>query len=253
MRWGRSFTLCRICPHEAQISDGLLYPPTAHPASSGFSPPVAGDADLLAQTGAVPAGASLLSGVARGAWGDRGRCGSGSRLGPAGGGRTGAARATIKKRPSSQQTPWSASARRDSLDRGQPRGASPDRGPQRLGWGGRLSPSDLNMEPSARNRLSRQELAACLCTVPDGVFWARGEFWLAPMAPSNPIPGDITPLLNCYDVPPLGASSRPSPPSPATLETAIAALRPVVDHENCERFLVQAASVRAVAREYYAA
>lgn len=83
------------------------------------------------------------------------------------------------------------------------------------------------------------------CTADEGAFWAHGQFWLARGSPFNPLRRRV-PLLSSYDEP------RPRPPTPGQVDGIVALLGPTVSSGDRNAFEVQAAILRATAKEYYA-
>ncbi len=84
------------------------------------------------------------------------------------------------------------------------------------------------------------------CTANEGAFWAHGQFWLARGSPYSPAPRRRALLLTCYGEP------RPAPPTSEAVESLLATISEFVPAAERDLFKVQAAILRATAREYYA-
>ena len=84
-----------------------------------------------------------------------------------------------------------------------------------------------------------------VCVYSEGAFWARGRFWLARGSPYNPSIRRV-PLLSRYD------DAGPAPPSPEVINRLVSTLALSISKTDALDFAVQAAILRATAREYYA-
>ena len=94
--------------------------------------------------------------------------------------------------------------------------------------------------------LTRAQTRDLRCTANEGAFWAHGHFWLARGSPFSPAPRRHVLLLACYTEP------RPTPPAPEAVESLLAAIGEIVPATERDAFAVQAAILRATAREYHA-
>lgn len=86
-----------------------------------------------------------------------------------------------------------------------------------------------------------KELTAC---TRHGAFWADGGIWLMHCSPYNPVPGRYVRLVDCYErvgAPHLEADE---------VDRVIGCLRSEVGPEELNEYLVEAAILRATAREW---
>lgn len=92
----------------------------------------------------------------------------------------------------------------------------------------------------------RQPIGASIDPSLARVYWARRQFWVGRGSPINLALDRTMPLLACFD------ELSPEPPTPEAVECLLANIGVTVPAADADAFAVQAAILRATAREYHA-